>query len=250
MRHVRVRSGKDSSGCLLLYSLGPLRLLCLLGNLPDRRNNSGIGGAAAEIAAHALADLLIVEDDVLSRQISAHHAGPTGLDLAQHADRRAELSRGTVATLKGVVCDERLLEGVQVVAIGRQPLDGDDLGVLVRDGEGQAAIDASPVEQDGAGAALPVVAALLGAGESEPLAQRIQQRGAGINGKPVYRPVHPQRDLKIHNVCLLWPLLVTSRRLDKHWLQTRESHILISEYGGRARRADPRSKAHPSRDSG
>jgi hypothetical protein len=96
--------------------------------------------------------------------------------------------------------DECLLEGVQVVAICRQPLDGDDLGILVRDGEGQAAIDASPIEQDGAGAALPVVAALLGAGESEPLAQRIQQRGGRINGQPVGRPVHPQRDLKVHCV--------------------------------------------------
>ena len=34
--------------------------------------------------------------------------------------------------------DERLLERMQVVAIGCQPLDGDDLGVLVRDGQGRA----------------------------------------------------------------------------------------------------------------
>ena len=148
----------------------------LLGDLSDRRDNIGIGGAAAQIAAHALADLLVGEGDVRSRQISAHRAGPTGLGLAQHADRRANLSRGTVAALEGVMVDERLLEGMQVVAIGRQPLDGDDLGVLVRDGEGQAAIDASAIEQDDAGSALPMIAALLGAGESEPLAQRIQQR--------------------------------------------------------------------------
>jgi len=82
----------------------------------------------------------------------------------------------TVAALEGVMVDERLLEGVQVVAIGRQPFDGDDLSFLVRDGQGQAAIDAPTVEQDGAGPTLPVVAALLGAGEAEPLAQRIQQR--------------------------------------------------------------------------
>ena len=79
-------------------------------------------------------------------QIGAHRAWPAGLGLAQHADRRAELSRRTVATLKGVVCDERPLEWVQVVAICRQPLDGDDLGILMRDGEGKAAIDAPPVE--------------------------------------------------------------------------------------------------------
>src|SRR5258708_13468644 len=42
-------------------------------------------------------------------------------------------------------------------------------------------------------------------------------------------------------------LLVTSRRLDKHWLQKSESHIVISEHVGGARRAFPHSKAHPGR---
>src|SRR5713226_10644825 len=94
-----------------------LFFLCLLVGLPDRRDDVGIGGAAAEIAAHALADLIVGEGDVRSRQISAHGTGPADLGLAQHADRRAELSRRTVAALEGVMVDERLLEGVQVVAI-------------------------------------------------------------------------------------------------------------------------------------
>jgi hypothetical protein len=42
--------------------------------------------------------------------------------------------------------DERLLERMQVLATFRQALDGDDLSVLVRDGEGQAAVDAPAVE--------------------------------------------------------------------------------------------------------
>ncbi len=96
--------------------------------------------------------------------------------------------------------DERLLERMQVVAIGCQPLDGDDLGVLVRDGQGQAAIDAPAVEQDGAGSALPVVAALLGAGEAEPLAQGIQQCRACIDNKRMFCPVHPQGDFKVHSI--------------------------------------------------
>src|SRR5947209_19552848 len=93
-----VRSGRDSSLCLLPHLLHPQRFLCLLGDLLDRRDDIGIGGTAAEIAAHALADLLVVKGDLLSGQISAHRAGPTG--LAQHADRRAELSRRTVAALE------------------------------------------------------------------------------------------------------------------------------------------------------
>ena len=88
---------------------------------------------------------------------------------------------------------------MQVLTVGK-PLDGDDLGVLVCDGEREAAIDAPPVEQDGAGSALPVVAAFLGAGESEPLAQRIQQRRAGIDRQLVCRSVHSQGNFKVHRV--------------------------------------------------
>ncbi|TMD49388.1 MAG: hypothetical protein E6I90_01755 [Chloroflexi bacterium] len=39
-------------------------------------------------------------------------------------------------------------------------------------------------------------------------------------------------------------LLVTSRHVDKHWLQTSESHLVMSEHVGGARRAVPRPKAH------
>ena len=69
----------------------------------------------------------------------------------------------------------------------------------MRDGEGQAAIDTPAIKQDGAGAALPVVAALLGSGDPEALAQRIQQRRPRINGQPVGRSVHPQGDFKVHS---------------------------------------------------
>ena len=40
-------------------------------------------------------------------------------------------------------------------------------------------------------------------------------------------------------------LLVTSRHVDKHWLQKSESHRVMSEHGGGARRAAPSS---PERD--
>jgi hypothetical protein len=41
-------------------------------------------------------------------------------------------------------------------------------------------------------------------------------------------------------------LLVISRHVDKHWLQTRESHLVMSEHVGGARRAVPRAQAHPA----
>ena len=44
----------------------------------------------------------------------------------------------------------------------------------------QAGQHAPSVDQHGAGAALAVVAAFLGAGQAEMLAQRVEQRGADI----------------------------------------------------------------------
>ena len=61
-----------------------------------------------------------------------------------------------------------------------QALDGRDLAAVVSSGQGQARVDAPAVDQHGAGAALAVVAALLGAGQAELLAQGVEQRGAGI----------------------------------------------------------------------
>ena len=54
------------------------------------------------------------------------------------------------------------------------------LVALVHHGEGQAGIDAPAVHQHRAGAALAVVAALLGAGEAQVFAQGVEQRGARI----------------------------------------------------------------------
>ncbi len=54
------------------------------------------------------------------------------------------------------------------------------LVALVHHRERQARIDAPAVDDHRAGAALAVVAALLGAGEMQMLAQRVEQRGARI----------------------------------------------------------------------
>jgi len=144
----------------------------LLGDLLNGWNDIGIGRAPAEVAAHALADLIVIERDMLSIQVGTYHTWPASLGFAQHADRRADLSRRAVATLKGVVRDERSLEWVQVLTVGKL-LDRDGLGVLMGNGEAEAARDPPTIKQDGTGAALPVVAALLGAGKPETLAQCI-----------------------------------------------------------------------------
>ena len=63
-----------------------------------------------------------------------------------------------------------------MVVIGA-PLGGDR---ELETGDGAAAVD-----QDRAGTALPLVAALLGTGQIEPLAQRVEQGGAVVDGQRV-----------------------------------------------------------------
>ena len=70
--------------------------------------------------------------------------------------------------------DERLLQRMQR-AVRRQSLDGGDLGAVLHDRQREAGIDPPPVDQHGAGAALAVIAALLGAGQIEMVAQRVEQ---------------------------------------------------------------------------
>ena len=82
---------------------------------------------------------------MLGVQISTHRTGPTGLDLAQHTGGRADLPRGTLTALEGVVFDKRPLHRVQVLIIG-EPLDRNNPGILMRDGEGEAAVHASAIK--------------------------------------------------------------------------------------------------------
>jgi hypothetical protein len=94
--------------------------------------------------------------------------------------------------------DERPLQRMQVSVA--KPLGGDDLRVLMCDRQCEAAERAAPIQKDRAGAAPPVVAALLRAGNPQPLLQRIQQCRPAVHGQAVLRTVHPERDLDIHDL--------------------------------------------------
>ena len=112
-------------------------------------------------------------------QVGADMARDAGLDLVEHRHGRADLPGRAVAALIAVMLDEGGLHRVQVV--GRaQPLDGGDAVALVHHRERQAGIDPPPVDDHRAGAALAVIAALLGAGEMQVLAQRVEQRGPRV----------------------------------------------------------------------
>src|SRR5262245_58134036 len=77
-----------------------------LRGLPDGGDDVRIGTAAADVAAHELADLLI-------------RARPS---LCKQRDRRHDLAWRAKAALKPVVANERLLHRVQASVI-RQALD-------------------------------------------------------------------------------------------------------------------------------
>ena len=64
---------------------------------------------------------------------------------------------------------------MQLVAV-RHALDGQDVGAVVADRQGEAGIDPPAVDQDRAGAALAAVAALLGSGQVQ--AARAADRAA------------------------------------------------------------------------
>ena len=63
-----------------------------------------------------------------------------------------------------------------------QALDGGDRVVLGGDGEHQARAHRLAVDEDGAGAADAVLAADVGAGEPEVVAQEVRQQPAGRDG--------------------------------------------------------------------
>jgi hypothetical protein len=91
--------------------------------------------------------------------------------------------------------DEGGLHRVQRAVAG-EPFDGRDLVALLHDRKGQAGVDPTAVDQHGAGAALPEVAPLLGAGQPEMLAQRVEQGGARVQLQAVLGAVDPERDLE------------------------------------------------------
>ena len=87
-----------------------------------------------------------------------------------------------------------------------KPFDRGDAIALMHDRQRQARIDAPSVDDHGAGAALAVIAALLGAGEMQMFAECIQQRRAGIDIEFTHGAVHRERHLCGwgHDGCRRW----------------------------------------------
>jgi hypothetical protein len=95
--------------------------------------------------------------------------------LVDASHRRHDLARRAVTALHGIVIDEGLLHGMQVAICRRQTLERRDLASVRPRRQRQAGSDAAAIDVYGAGTALPMVAAFLGAGESEPFAQHVEE---------------------------------------------------------------------------
>ncbi len=129
-----------------------------------------VAGAAAQVARQRPAHLVLGRVGVLVEQRLG----------GQHHARRAE------PALQAVLLLEALLDRVQL-ARPCQPLDGGDLVAVGLHGEHRAALHRRAVEEHGAGAAVGGVAAGVGAGQPEALAQQVgqQQPGLDVGGTPL-----------------------------------------------------------------
>ena len=148
--------------------------------LIDRVDDVRIGRAAAQVAAHVFADFGVA----------------LGVAFLDAGDRRHDLAGRAVAALEGVVIDEGLLHRMQRAVRLGEAFDGGDLLALDARGERQARQHAAAVDQHRAGAALAMVAALLGAGQADVLAQRVEQRGPHVERQLMALAVDAHRDLE------------------------------------------------------
>jgi hypothetical protein len=159
----------------------------------DRVDDIRIGAAAADVAAHAFAQLGGGEHR-FGGQVAADVARDAALDFVEDRDGRTYLARRAIAALVAVMLHESGLHRMQPG--GRaESLDRGDLGALVHHGQAEAGIDAAAIDDDRTRAALALVAALLGAGQLQVLAQQVEQGGAGVDLHLVTLAVDRQGDL-------------------------------------------------------
>ena len=127
---------------------------CLFDRLVDLQ----VPRASAEIAAQRFLDLV-----ARRRRLASSRA------------RAARKTRRTVPALRRTELGERVLERVQLRAL-RHPLDRVDAALGVGDSQRETGEDRRSVDEHRACPALAELAPMLGAGESEVLAQHLEQR--------------------------------------------------------------------------
>jgi len=96
--------------------------------------------------------------------------------------------------LQAVILVEGLLHRMELTVL-RQALDGDHLGTRRLHGEHGAGFHRDAVDMDDAGAALRGIAADMGAGQLQALAQEVDEQRAVLDGGRHVPAVHLHRDV-------------------------------------------------------
>src|SRR5262249_42940468 len=124
-----------------------------------------VTGAATEISGDRLANLGV-------RRIG---------ELAQEAGQRHEEARSAESALQTVGLTKGLLERIEPPPVG-EALDGLDVAAVHLNGEQQAGPHGRPIDDDRARAAHTVLAAEMGSGQLEVVAQEVGERLPGFHG--------------------------------------------------------------------
>src|SRR4029453_1182584 len=120
--------------------------------------DAAVPGAAAEVAGDGLAQGQLVGVGLAVQQVVDGHDHAGDAEAALH---RPLLDKGPL--------------DVGQLALWAEPLDGADVAAGGVGGRHTAGRHQHPVQQHRAGAALALLAGVLGAGQAEPLAQHVQQ---------------------------------------------------------------------------
>ena len=99
-----------------------------------------------------------------------------------------DLARSAVAALITVTSYKRGLHGMKIARLA-EPFDSGDLIALMHHRKRKTRIYPAPVDMDGAGAALPVVAPFFTPGQSDVLAEAIEQGGTRIQPELMFSAI-------------------------------------------------------------
>src|SRR6266516_3282895 len=128
------------------------------GGQPDGVEDLRVAGAAAEVAGQCLADLVVARARIARQQIRG----------------RDDQARSAEAALDRAGLGEGLLDGVQPAVLA-QTFDGHQLVPVRLGGKDEACADELAVQQHGARSALALLARVLRARQTEPLAENVEQ---------------------------------------------------------------------------
>ena len=152
--------------------IGPRFGRRLGGPAEDRGHVSVVVRAAAEVARHALPDLVL--GGIRRRR---HHG------LGRH-----QLARRAESALRAITGDERRLKRIEPAVLG-EPLDRLDGATVGPDRELTARVDGDAIEMHRARAALATVAADLGPRQVEAVTEQLGERPPifDVDGAPIRR---------------------------------------------------------------